>query len=307
MKETGSFGGLAAGFDLGALGDGVGDVFFDLLDGGLVDEGALSGGAVETAADLEGGDLLNELGSEGLGDSLLDVESVGAVILSVRDCQAECLGGNIPDASLSRASELAEHSALNSKIEIGIIKNDERSIATKLQADLLKGTGSKLRQHLTNTSRPSEGDLLHLRVSRQLSSSLAITRRENLDSSRRKASLDSELDEGGARVGGLGGGLDDDGAAGCEGGGDLAGDHGRGEVPGRDDAADADGLADCHESGVGSGRWDRDAVGSGGLFGEPGDEVGGVDDLASGLREGLSILQGQDNSNYDHLASKTLN
>lgn len=42
------------------------------------------------------------------------------------------------------------------------------------------------------------------------------------------------------------------------------------------------------------GRGDGDTVGAGGLLSEPRDEVGGVDDLALGLGEGLAVLEGED-------------
>ncbi|KAI6773642.1 hypothetical protein HG531_000491 [Fusarium graminearum] len=116
VEETRAVGGRAAGSDLSALGCGIGDVLLDLVDGRLVDKRSLGGGLVETTAHLQSVDLFDELGSELLSDALLDVESVGAVKI------------------LSRASELAEHSAFSSQVEVGILKDDERSVATEFQA-----------------------------------------------------------------------------------------------------------------------------------------------------------------------------
>lgn len=87
VEETGRVGGGAAGGDLGALGEGIGDVLLDLVDGGLVDERTLGGSLVQAAAHLEGLDLLNQLGCEGGGNALLDVESVGTAIVSIRYSQ----------------------------------------------------------------------------------------------------------------------------------------------------------------------------------------------------------------------------
>jgi len=151
---------------------------------------------------------------------------------------------------LTRASELAEHGALGSEVKISILKDNERGVSTKLQADLLQGTSSKLGKVLSNASRTSERYLLDERVCAQLSSSLAVASGKNLDSGRRKAGLDGELGESKSGVGSLGGGLDDDGASGSQSGSNLAGDHGGGEVPGGDDAANTDGLPDGHEGGM---------------------------------------------------------
>ena len=83
VEETGGLGRLAASLDLGALGDSVGNVLLNLLNGGLVDEGTLSGLAGETTSDFESSNLLDELGGELLGDTFLDVQSVGAGAVSI--------------------------------------------------------------------------------------------------------------------------------------------------------------------------------------------------------------------------------
>jgi hypothetical protein len=151
---------------------------------------------------------------------------------------------------LTRASELAEHGALGSEVKISILKDNERGVATELQADLLQGASSKFGKVLSNASGTSERDLLDERVCAQFGSSLTVASGKNLDSGRRKAGLDGELGESKGGVGSLGGGLDDDGASGSQSGSDLAGDHGGGEVPGGDDTANTNGLADGHEGGV---------------------------------------------------------
>jgi hypothetical protein len=170
---------------------------------------------------------------------------------------------------LSGASELAEHSTLGSKVKVGILKHNERSVATELQAQLLQGTSSKLGKVLANTGRTSERDLLNQRVGSKLSSSLAVTSGKNLDGGRRKTGFNGELSESEGGVGSLGRRLNDDRATGSQSGSDLSSDHGGGEVPGCDDATDTNGFTDGHEGGVRGGRRDRDAVGSSGLFGEP--------------------------------------
>lgn len=72
-------GGLAAGVEDAALGEGVGDVLGDLGDGAGVDEGALGGALVDAAAELEGVDAGDELLDESVLDLLVDQETVGAL------------------------------------------------------------------------------------------------------------------------------------------------------------------------------------------------------------------------------------
>ncbi|KAI6776814.1 hypothetical protein HG530_000759 [Fusarium avenaceum] len=150
---------------------------------------------------------------------------------------------DLPDTSLTRASELAEHGTLGSKVEVSILKDNKGSVTAKLQAELLQGTSSKLSK----------------RVGSKLGGSLAIASRKDLDGGRRETSLDGELGESEGGVGSLGRRLDNDGAAGGQRRGDLSGDHGSGEVPWCDDTAHANGLADGHEGGVRSGRGNGDA------------------------------------------------
>lgn len=72
-------GGLAAGVEDAALGEGVGDVLGDLGDGAGIDQGALGGALVDAAAELEGVYAGDELLDEGVLDLLVDQEAVGAL------------------------------------------------------------------------------------------------------------------------------------------------------------------------------------------------------------------------------------
>lgn len=74
----------------------------------------------------------------------------------------------------------------------------------------------------------------------------------------------------------------------------LAGNHGSGEVPRRNQAAHANGLPLGDDAAVGSTGLDDVAVDPGRLLGEPLEEVGGVGGLSSGIGQGLAVLQGDD-------------
>ncbi len=92
----------------------------------------------------------------------------------------------------------------------------------------------------------------------------------------------------------FGGGAGDEAAADGKRGGDLAGDHGVGEVPGRDRGGDADRLLDDHQAQVALVAGDGFAVDALGLFAEPFDEGRAVDHLALRLGQGLAHFGGQD-------------
>ena len=83
------------------------------------------------------------------------------------------------------------------------------------------------------------------------------------------------------------GGLADDRVARCERRRDLARDHGRREVPGRDAAADPDRLLQHDDPGIGRLRGNRVAVDALALLAHPLKEGGGVPDLASDSASGL--------------------
>jgi hypothetical protein len=208
------------------------------------------------------------------------------------------LNRGLPDARLPRAAELAEHGTLDSQIEIRVVKDDKRRISTQLEADFLQRTRRQLGQHLSYAGRAGETKLLDQRVRSQLGGGLAVLGGADLDGGGRQTSPNRQPGEGDAGEGRLAGRLDDDGAAGGEGRADFPGDHGRREVPWRDDGAHPDGLAEGHESCMGGGRRDCDTVRTSRFFGEPRYEARGVDNFSFGLALGLAIFQGEDRGNY---------
>ena len=93
------------------------------------------------------------------------------------------------------------------------------------------------------------------------------------------------------RIGGGAGRFDDHGTAGCQSRPRLAGNHGRGEIPGGDRGGDTDGLFDHHDTLAGF--WCRDgvAVGATGFFSKPFQKRGGVGNFAFGFGQGFALLQ----------------
>ena len=90
------------------------------------------------------------------------------------------------------------------------------------------------------------------------------------------------------------GGLADDRVAGGQRRRGLARDHRRGEVPGRDAAADADGLLEHDDARAGLLGRDGVAVDALGLLAEPLEEGGRVADLGIRLGQRLALLARQD-------------
>lgn len=75
----------------------------------------------ETGTDFEFGNFLGELLGKFVVDGFVDVDPVGT------------------DTSLTRASELGSDGTGNGGGDVGVFKDDERSVATKLERHLLEG------------------------------------------------------------------------------------------------------------------------------------------------------------------------
>ncbi|ELU60304.1 hypothetical protein PCS70012_02358, partial [Streptococcus pneumoniae PCS70012] len=110
--------------------------------------------------------------------------------------------------------------------------------------------------------------------------------------------LDQDVHEGQRGERGEVGGLEYHGAPRGHGRADLAGAHGQGEVPRRDQDARPHGLLGHHDPVLavpGHGLITADPHG---LLGEPPEELGGVRDLAPGLGERLAHFRGHDEGQF---------
>ena len=138
--------GLAALDDARALGNRVRDVLLDLGERRLVDQRSEDDALVEAVTGLELGDCRGEFGRKGFIGTVLDVDAVGA------------------HAGLAVVAVLGDQRALDGGIEIGIIEDDERSIAAKLETELLDGRGTLAIELGADFGRTGEGQLAHGRV-----------------------------------------------------------------------------------------------------------------------------------------------
>lgn len=168
---------------------------------------------------LEG--ALLEASQELVVDALLDVDTgAGAAALAVVEEDTEIDPGD-------------------GVVDIGVLEDDVGRLAAELESNLLQvGTSSRLEDLTANDGRTSEGDLVNVHVrGNGLTSDLAETR-DDVDDTRREASL---LDQAGGDQRGQGsllGGLDNDSVTGRNGGTDLPRPHEQGEVPGNNLATD---------------------------------------------------------------------
>ena len=109
---------LAAGHDLGAVGEGVSDVLFDLGDGSHIDERPLHHTVLGAIADLHRRNFRRQLLDKRIVDLVLGVDAIGA------------------DAGLPHVAVFRDNRAIDRGIEIGVVEHDEGCIAAKLEAEL---------------------------------------------------------------------------------------------------------------------------------------------------------------------------
>src|SRR5690606_9297171 len=149
-------------------------------------------------------------------------------------------------AGLAAVAEPGRDGGAGGGLQIGVGEDDVRALAAQLQRDLLDGVGSRLQDAGAGGRLAGEGDLVDERVRREGLADQGAGTGQDAHDAVRDAGLGADLahQQGGERRGA--GGLEDDGAAGGEGRGDIPGGHREREVPRHDLGADADRLAQGH-------------------------------------------------------------
>src|SRR5690625_2067152 len=123
-----------------ATGHGVPDEFVDLSDGLVVDERAALAALVLARADPDGGHAGDEPGDEGVVDRPLDEEPVG--------------GG----AGLTAVTHLRDHRALDRRVDVGVVEDDEGGVAAELHAGLEHLLGGGPQETAAGLRRAGEGE-----------------------------------------------------------------------------------------------------------------------------------------------------
>ncbi len=217
--------GVAAGEDA-AFGAANGDVVEETLVGGGVDDGSGVGVVFGEAGD-DAGDALGEAVAEGVIDGLFDDDAgTGGALLAV---EAEGRGGD----------------AFDGEIEVAVSVDDDGVLAAELKDGALEealarlGAGGALVDFEADLLGAGECDEVDFGVLDDDAAGLGATLDE-VDDAVGKADFLEEFEEAGGDGGRVGGGLEHDSVAGDDGGRGHAGHDGEGEVPGRDDGADAE-------------------------------------------------------------------
>src|SRR5580658_558987 len=227
-------------------------------------------GFVEAVADFElagaGDEPFSELG----GDALLKKDAAG--------CGATLAGG----------SKCAPERAVEGEVEVGVVEDDLRVLATHLKRDLLEGGGGALGDERTDFTGTGEADGADAGVFDERRAGLRAEAGHDVDNAGRQAGFDERLDEviGGERR--VLGRLDDAGVAGDERGKELPTGDGHGEVPRRDEADHADGHADGHGELVWQLAGGGDAEEAAAFSGDVEGFVDGFLDVAAGFGEDLA-------------------
>src|SRR5690606_35825536 len=251
---------------------GVGDVFLHLGHGIGVDQRALHHAIGEAVAHLHGFHLGDQPLDDFFVDARLHVDAVGAY------------------AGLPGIAVLGSEDAVHRAVQVGVVEHDERRVAAELQRELLDGGRALLHERAAHFGGAGEAELAHDLAFAQRRADLARTAGDNVEYAGGHPGF---LGQHGQRQRGqrrLLGRLDHHGAAGRQRRPDLAGDHGGGEVPGRDGGGDPDGLLQHHQALAALGALQDVAVDALGFFGEPFQERRGVGDLAGRFGDRLALL-----------------
>lgn len=254
------------------------DVLHDAVELQLRDLRALEGVGSEGVAELVGSGALLEAGNELVVDALLDQDTgTGAAALAV-------------------VEEDTEVGPRDSVIDVGVVEDNVRGLATQLQSDLLQvALGGGLENHTTNQGRTGEGNLVDIHVAGDSSTGDTAEAREDINHTSGEASFLDELGGIETRHGGLLSSLEDNDVTGSDGRSNLPGPHQKREVPGDDLTTDTNGLV----AGVGK----RLRVGVNGLAVNligPATVVakaaGGGGNIALSHGEGLAVVKGFNSS-----------
>ena len=244
VEPAGALRGRPADEDLGALGDGVVDERRDLVTGLLVDERADVDAVLGALAEGEGTHPARELGAELVGQRLVDVEAVG--------------GG----ARLTHVAHLREHRAVDG---LRRRRRPRRRGTGRCRRAPSRPAGSA-REACSMSERPTGVEPVKVslrrrgsRMSGSMTSPRACVVMTTLRTPSGRPHSREQLGEGEHRQRRLAGRLDHHGAAGGDGGPDLARAHREREVPRGDHQRRADGL--LHRHAAGSRRWERSTSG----------------------------------------------
>ena len=149
-------------------------------------------------------------------------------------------------AALARGAERRPEDPLDRELEIGVVEDDGRVLATELEVDVLEVVGCVAHHLHPGLARAGQRDHAHVRVADEPVTDRAATAVDDVHDPVRQPRLDEQLDEALAEERRVGRRLEHDGVAAHECGQHLPRGNGDREVPRRDRADDTDRHPHAH-------------------------------------------------------------
>ena len=263
---------FAPGEDPGPGGQHSLQMILDLGHRLVLDQRADLDAVLEGRTDGNPGHRFRQLGRIGLGDRGMDVDAVGT------------------DAGLARVPELALDGLGDREIEIRVLEHHKGSRPPQFHRQPLQRRGALFGQLSAHGRRAGKAELADEGRGRQHAADRRRLAGDHAERALRQARLIGQFDQGDGGEGRLAGRLDHGGAARGERRSQLPRQHGGGEVPGRDQGAGANRLAEGDDHVA-----QRTVLGVAqqalGFAGEPFQEAVGIDRLAARLLERLAVFQ----------------
>ena len=274
IEEPGSLGNLTAQQDARTAFHRVGDEALNLVHGFLIDHGAASGVRRAAIAQLDRAHLLHELAAELLVRAALNVEAIRG------------------RAGFAAIAHLRDHGTRDRIGNVRVIQHDEGCIAAEFHRRVDDRIGGLAQEQSTDLSRTRERKFANAAIVQHgFDDWPRIFRGDHIHDPGRNACFEQDLRDGIRGERRFFRRLQDAGATGGEGRGDLASRHSRWEVPGCDQQRDADRLIQ-HDDAVGAAGRNADlAFETHGFFRIPAKEFSGVEHLAPGIGQRLAVLE----------------
>lgn len=276
VREVAFGEGVAAADESCALGLGDLDVVEVGFELGLIDCGAHLGFGVQAVADLD---------AFGLGDQFFEEE------FEYRFFDEHAAGGG---AGLAGQAETCFDHERGGEVEVGICQDDGGVFATHFHLGSGHAFSELLMDALADGVGAGEGESAHCGVVGQSATDRFAFADDDIGDARGDAGFYECQADFEAKGRGGGGGFKDGGISCHECGGQFPGGDGDGEIPGCDEAYDAEGLALGIEEDIGEVMGNGLATERVTDAPEEPEDIDGALDFAGGLREGFAFLAGEE-------------
>mmetsp|Transcript_14457 Transcript_14457/g.27933 ORF Transcript_14457/g.27933 Transcript_14457/m.27933 type:complete len:340 (-) Transcript_14457:271-1290(-) len=210
------------------------------------------------------------------------------------------------DAGLASISQSRTKQSFGCLLKVGVLENDEGSVAAKLQAHPLDRVRRLGHQKLSHGGGSCESNFSDILAAHEFLPDGGRVPAHELNASFRESGLLCEKGQGNRAQRGVLGGLEHHSATRSQGRPDLPRDHREGEVPRRYGAHHPHRLLDHHDPLSLLRPRQNIPVDASGLLREPGDGVRASRDLDVRLPHGLAVLERDERSEVAHVFSDQL-